>query len=193
MKIYNIIGGVNGAGKSSLTGVLKYRRNDLGIVVDVDKITAEQFGGDEYEGGKASMAKIEQCIKAGVNFTQESTLVGSYVRKVAKAAMQAGYYIRLFYVGIDTVEEALHRIKNRVEKGGHNIAEETVRRRFARQTGSLIQVLPYCNEAVFFDNRNGFVQVAEYSNGEITAVTRGQLPVWLDEIMSKEMPQNENH
>ena len=41
MKIYTIIGGVNGCGKSSLTGSIKAERTDLGIIVDPDKITAE--------------------------------------------------------------------------------------------------------------------------------------------------------
>ena len=41
MRTYTIIGGVNGVGKSSFTGVLKERSTDLGIIVDVDKITAE--------------------------------------------------------------------------------------------------------------------------------------------------------
>jgi len=41
MKIYTIIGGVNGVGKSSFTGVLKSRTTDLGVIVDVDKITAQ--------------------------------------------------------------------------------------------------------------------------------------------------------
>ena len=44
MKIYTIIGGVNGVGKSSFTGVLKERSTDLGMIVDVDKITAELGG-----------------------------------------------------------------------------------------------------------------------------------------------------
>ncbi len=41
MKIFTIIGGVNGCGKSSLTGSLKAERTDLGIIVDPDKLTAE--------------------------------------------------------------------------------------------------------------------------------------------------------
>ena len=41
MKTYTIIGGVNGVGKSSFTGVLKERTIDLGTIIDVDKITAE--------------------------------------------------------------------------------------------------------------------------------------------------------
>ena len=38
MRTYTIIGGVNGVGKSSFTGVLKERSTDLGIIVDVDAV-----------------------------------------------------------------------------------------------------------------------------------------------------------
>ena len=38
MKTYTIIGGVNGVGKSSFTGVLKERTTDLGVIIDVDKL-----------------------------------------------------------------------------------------------------------------------------------------------------------
>lgn len=53
MKQYTIIGGVNGAAKSSLTGVLKAERSDLGKIIDVDKL-AIQHGGF-IEGGKAAV------------------------------------------------------------------------------------------------------------------------------------------
>lgn len=53
MKKYTIIGGVNGAGKSSLTGVLKGECSDLGIIVDTDMITAK-LGGEKIAGGKRS-------------------------------------------------------------------------------------------------------------------------------------------
>ena len=39
MKVYTIIGGVNGAGKSSLTGVLRAEMRDIGPTIDVDKIS----------------------------------------------------------------------------------------------------------------------------------------------------------
>ena len=53
MRTYTIIGGVNGVGKSSFTGVLKERCTDLGMIIDVDKITAE-LGGNAIAGGKAA-------------------------------------------------------------------------------------------------------------------------------------------
>ena len=75
MKIYTIIAGVNGAGKSSLTGALKAERNDLGQIIDVDKITAS-LGGRAIEGGKTAIHKINECLDRGISFTQETTLSG---------------------------------------------------------------------------------------------------------------------
>ena len=50
MSIFTIIAGVNGVGKSSLTGLLKGERSDLGIIVDVDAISAK-CGGNIKGGG----------------------------------------------------------------------------------------------------------------------------------------------
>ena len=44
MKTYITIGGINGVGKSSFTGVLKERTADLGVIIDVDRPTAELGG-----------------------------------------------------------------------------------------------------------------------------------------------------
>ena len=90
MKIYTIIGGVNGVGKSSFTGVLKGSRNDLGQIIDVDKITA-QFGGDALAGGKESIRRIDAALEKGVSFTQKTTLSGYRTERTARKAREAGY------------------------------------------------------------------------------------------------------
>jgi Uncharacterized protein conserved in bacteria len=183
MKIYTIVGGVNGAGKSSLTGVLKNQLRDLGVIVDVDQITAK-LGRGALEGGKAAINILDDCLEKGINFTQETTLSGSRIERTAREANEQGYYIRMFYVGLDTVDESLKRIRNRVEKGGHSIPDEDVTRRFAGRFEALARVLVYCDEAAFFDNDNGFVQVAEYRNGEIIPITENK-PRWLVELMNE--------
>ncbi len=178
MKRYTIIGGVNGVGKSSFTGVLKGQTNDLGTIVDVDKITA-QFGGDPLAGGKASIRILDDCLAKGVSFTQETTLSGRRTEVTARKARELGYYVRLYYIGLDTAEESLARIENRVRKGGHAIAGENVLNRFASRFEAVAKVLPYCDEAEFYDNDNGFVKVAEYRNGEMLCM--GDLrPKWLE-------------
>ena len=183
MKIFTIIGGVNGCGKSSLTGSLKAERTDLGIIVDPDKLTAE-MGGDEYEGGKLAVDKLERALTDGVSFTQETTLSGGYTRKLARRAKDAGYYIRLYYIGLDTAQESLLRIENRVRKGGHDIPRRDVENRFKRRFEDIAKILPYCDEARFFDNDNGFVLVAEYRNGEVLPVGEHR-PAWLTELIDE--------
>ena len=180
MKIYTIVGGVNGVGKSSFTGVLKERSTDLGVIVDVDKITAE-LGGNALACGKAALKKIRECIDKGVSFTQETTLSGYKTEATAKQVKELGYYVRLFYVALDTAEESLARIENRVKRGGHDIPHDDVVRRFAGRWEAVSKVLPYCDEAEFYDNDNGFVKVAEYRNGELRPVGDNR-PHWLDEL-----------
>ena len=62
MKTYTIIGGVNGTGKSSLTGVLKTKKTDLCRIIDVDKITA-QNGGSAIQGGKIALELLARNHK----------------------------------------------------------------------------------------------------------------------------------
>ena len=98
-----------------------------------------------------------------------------------RKAKENGYQIRLYYVGLDTVEESLKRIENRVSKGGHTIPRQDVERRYRRRFEDLARILPYCDEAVFFDNDNGFFEVAEYRNGEL--ILKGsKLPDWVREL-----------
>lgn len=182
MKTYTIIGGVNGVGKSSFTGLLKEQRSDLGTIIDVDKITAE-MGGNALVGGKAALTKIKDCIHKGVSFTQETTLSGRKTEATAKEVVERGYRVRLYYIGLDTAAESVARIANRVKRGGHDIPTDDVERRFAGRWEAVAKVLPYCDEAEFYDNDNGFILVAEYRNGELRTVG-SVVPGWLKDLCS---------
>lgn len=177
MKTYTIIGGVNGTGKSSFTGVLRYSDPELGVIIDVDKLTAEK-GGNPILGGKAALRMLRECLHNGLSFTQETTLSGYLTAQTAKAAAEKGYTVRLYYLGLDTAGESLLRIQNRVRHGGHDIPREDVLRRFENRWESVNRVLPFCKRAEFFDNDNGFRKVAEYRNGELI-LTGDYRPDWI--------------
>ena len=59
---------------------------------------------------------IEECLEKEICFTQETTLSGNKTLDTVKRAIAKDYYIRLYYVGLDTVDESLLRIANRVKK-----------------------------------------------------------------------------
>ena len=164
MKLYTLIGGVDGCGKPSLAGILQAERFDLGTVLDGDRPST-----------------IDECLEKGISFTQETTLSGARTERTICRAKERGYTIRLYYIGLDTMEESLGRIRNRVAKGGHDIPREDVERRFQSRFADVLRVLPYCDEARFFDNDNGFVEVAEYRNGELIPRVSNP-PRWLREL-----------
>lgn len=183
MKTYTIVAGVNGCGKSSLTGVLRTEIDNLGRIIDVDKITVS-CGGNLIEGGKKAVALMEDCLEKEICFTQETTLSGVKTLNTIKRAIEKDYYIRLYYIGLNTMQESLQRIENRVKRGGHNIKTDVVEKRFDKRFDDLLLVLPYCNEATFYDNDNGFVTVAKYKNGEIQPIGSVR-PKWLEELLEK--------
>lgn len=171
MKVYTIIAGVNGVGKSSLIGILMQINGTLGIIIDTSNT-------DEQE----SMRRIESCLNSGVNFTQETTLSDIRTLKTVQTAREKGYRINLYYVAVNSADESLRRIENRVRKGGHDIPAEDVKRRFASRFSDLLKVLPYCDTAQFYDNENGFRFVAEYRNGALLQVGDYR-PEWLAELI----------
>lgn len=180
MKIYTIIGGVNGVGKSSLSGVLSAENTDLGIIIDTDKLTAG-LGGDRIKGCKLAIERIGDCLRKGVNFTQETTLSGVRTLKTIRKARELDYFIRLYYVGVSSSGESIRRIRNRVEKGGHDIPSADVERRYGKRFEDLAKILPYCNEVRFFDNENGFSEEAGYKNGSLT-IKGGKTSEWIKKL-----------
>lgn len=171
MKVYTIIAGVNGVGKSSLIGILMQINSTLGMIIDATNT-------DEGE----AVRRIENCLNSGVNFTQETTLSGVRTLKTVQTAREKGYRINLYYVAVNSADESLRRIENRVRKGGHDIPAEDVKRRYASRFSDLLKILPYCDTAQFYDNENGFQFVAEYRNGEILPVGDFR-PEWFAELL----------
>ena len=159
---------------------LKEFSMDLGTIIDVDRITAE-LSGNMLAGDEAALSKTCDCISCNVSFTQETTLSGYKTEATANQVKELDYHVRMFYVSHATLDKRLLRIENRVRRGGHNIAKGDVSRRFAASWEALAKVLPYCDEAEFYDNDNGFVKVAEYRNGEFRTVGN-RIANWILEL-----------
>lgn len=146
MRRFTIVGGAYGVGKSSFLGCLNEHRDDLGVIVDADKINL-RFDGDKMRGGKVASQTISDCLEREISFTQETTLSGRKTLKTVKEARDKNYCVRLYYIGISSAQESLLRIENRVKKGGHGIPESDVLRRYKSRFEDLLRILPYCDEA----------------------------------------------
>jgi predicted ABC-type ATPase len=63
-------------------------------------------------------------------------------------------FSRLFvwYIGLSSPEQHIARVRARVAKGGHDIAEERIRERYARSLLNLIRLIRKLTELRLFDN-----------------------------------------
>ena len=136
------------------------------------------------EGYIKAVEEIKYCLDNNISFTQETTLSGHRTEKTIQQARKQGYYVIMYYVGLNSKEESLARIENRVRKGGHDIPKNDVCRRFDNRFDSLKRIVPLCDEVIFYDNENGFIKVAEIKNNKFN-YSNGYRPKWITEFENK--------
>jgi len=184
--LYNIFAGVNGAGKTSLYSVIK-DNDELGYRVNIDEMVARHGSWRDtllqIKSARSAIELVDEYIERRVSFHQETTLPGVTIVKQIKKAKEAGYAIRLLFVGLDSVETAIERVHKRVEKGGHGIDDEVIRRRFAKMPETLLEILPLCDMAIFFDNTVKFREIAIFKNNVLIDIDE-DIPDWFSELLT---------
>lgn len=95
---------------------------------------------------------LQRAIAERLNFALETTLGGNTIPALLSSALSAGLEVRVWYVGLSSVELHIARVRARVAKGGHPIPEQKIRERFDRSRLNLIRLLPRLTELLVYDN-----------------------------------------
>jgi predicted ABC-type ATPase len=153
-----VLAGVNGAGKSSVVGATI--RDKGGEYYNPDEaaraIMAAHPGLGQTEANAAAWGQgrrlLQRAIDEGLNFTFETTLGGNTMPALLVEAAQRGLEVRLFFIGLDSAEAHIERVRQRVRGGGHDIPEAVIRRRYRHSRINLITLLPVLTELRMYDN-----------------------------------------
>ena len=115
------------------------------------------------------IAKTRYLLKKRLDFGIETTLATRTILKTVKMAQEAGYTVTLLYFWLNSPELAIERVKARVEAGGHNIPEETIRRRYVVGIDYFFHdYAPICERWILADNSQiPFRVIAEGSKNEV--------------------------
>jgi predicted ABC-type ATPase len=153
-----VLAGTNGAGKSSVGGTTIRARG--GQYFNPDEaaariraaqphLSATQANSAAWHEGKRL---LQQAIAQRKHYNFETTLGGQTFTRLLAEAAEAGFEVRVWYVGLDSPETHLARIHARVKHGGHDIPEADVRRRFDQSRLQLVTLLPHLRELRVYDN-----------------------------------------
>ena len=169
-----IISACNGSGKTTASYALLPEMLGCSEFVNSDEFAKSlaPFNPEKaYVGASRYMLlKMRHLLDRKADFCIETTLATRSLLKTIKDAQEQGYYVTILYFWIDSPEIAIARVRARVKAGGHNIKEETIRRRYHVGLHYLFrEFMPLCNRWILCDNTNvPFTIVAESSeNGTI--------------------------
>ena len=153
-----VLAGTNGAGKSSLGGAVIARHGVEFFDPDAAarRIRARNPGISQAEANSAAWHQgrrlLERAIAEGVTYAFETTLGGATMTALLERALEAGLEVRMWYVGLSSPELHLARVRARVARGGHDIPEADIRRRFHDGRLNLVRLLPRLTELRVYDN-----------------------------------------
>ena len=140
-----IVAGSNGAGKTTFArpyvaakGLPFLNADDLTLQYRERENLSENAA--LVRAGRAFLKAVGEQIGAGADFAFETTLSGGYIHGVIARAESAGYRVELVYIFVESADVAVARVAQRVRKGGHDVPEEAIRRRYERSKKNFLRL-----------------------------------------------------
>lgn len=156
-RIY-VLAGTNGAGKSSVggealreAGVDFFNPDEAARRIQAARpgLTQTEVNGAAWHHGRRL---LEKAIADHLDFAFETTLGGETMTRLLEDAADAGLEVRVWYAALESPELHIERVRRRVAKGGHDIPETDIRRRYDQSRLNLIRLLPRLTELRVYDN-----------------------------------------
>ena len=153
-----VVSGPNGAGKTSITEQL-LRHEWMGgcVYVNADFIARDEFGDwnspDAVLKAAIRAAEVrEQCLKEGRNLAFETVLSMADKVEFIQRARDAGFFVRLFFVGTDDPSINAKRVALRVMEGGHEVPIGKIIARYTRSLANCSVAARIADRAYIYDN-----------------------------------------
>jgi predicted ABC-type ATPase len=151
-----IFAGPNGAGKSTHADAIVAA---LGIdtFVNADYIARGLSGRHAdavaMQAGRIMLTRLKELAAAKQDFAFESTLSSRSFAPFLRQLKTQGYQVAIYYFSLISASLAVRRVKLRVAMGGHDVPEDTVRRRFSRSLHNFHSLyMPLADSWAMFDN-----------------------------------------
>ena len=166
-----VFAGPNGAGKSTHADAIVAA---LGIdtFVNADYIARGLSGRHAdavaMQAGRIMLTRLKDLATAKQDFAFESTLSSRSFAPFLRQLKAQGYQVAIYYFSLTSASLAVRRVNLRVAMGGHDVPEETVRRRYGRSVSNFLTLyLPLANDWTVYDNSSAkqAKMIASSANG----------------------------
>jgi predicted ABC-type ATPase len=170
MELY-IIAGPNGVGKTTFAREFLPNYAHCNNFVNADFIAQGMapFSPETaaVRSGRMMLTEIQSFAKRRVSFAFETTLSGRSYMGLLQRLKAQGYKVHLFFLCVESVDVALSRVRERVSRGGHDVPEAVIRRRFDRSVRNfLAHYRQLADVWTLFDNSGATPTVVAFEKKE---------------------------
>lgn len=166
-----IVAGCNGAGKTTASLTILPEILNCFEFVNADEIAKglSPFQPEKVaiEAGRIMLNRVNQLMEQGEDFAFETTLATKSYVSYIKKAKEKNYNITLVFIYLNSTALAKQRVKERVRKGGHNIEESVIMRRYESGLKNFFQLYaPLSDFWILVDNSSENYELYEIASGE---------------------------
>ncbi|MCW5257565.1 zeta toxin family protein [Verminephrobacter aporrectodeae] len=153
-----VVAGPNGSGKTSLTTeVLQHQWIEGCIYINPDNIARDVFGDwnsleSVMAAAKYAEAERERCLHERESMAFESVLSAPDKIDFIQRAKDAGYFVRIFFVGTDHPSINAARVSLRVMEGGHDVPISKIISRYSKSIANCAAAAAFVDRAYIYDN-----------------------------------------
>ena len=152
-----IISGPNGAGKTTASYTVLPKILNCKEFVNADEIARglSPFNPDgmAIEAGKLMLKRIDELLQKEESFSIETTLSTRSYFKLVETAHKKGYNVTLLYFWLESPEQAIERVAERVSNGGHDIPKDVIIRRYWAGLNNLFDIyMPIVDSWILVNN-----------------------------------------
>ena len=152
-----VIGGSNGSGKSTTAPKLLRDTLRVGEFINADNIAAglSAFRPERvaFAAGRIMLQRVQELAAAKTDFALESTLSSRSLASWIERMRGEGYVFHLIYLWLSDADLAVQRVAERVRRGGHDVPEDIVRRRYTRSLSNFFNIYrPIADSWLMLDN-----------------------------------------
>ncbi len=189
-----VIAGPNGSGKTTITSrVLQHDWLEDSLYINPDNVAQHMFGDWNNQEAVLKAAQYcqkqrEECLKNKHSMIFETVMSTDEKINFIQRAKEAGFFIRLFFVGTSSPTINASRIAARVMKGGHDVPIAKIISRYAKSIINCGIASQYADRTYVYDNSTDGVEAQllfRMTDGKVFKEYVTEIPEWAQGISGK--------